>query len=123
MSFAGPCRLPPTLSAHGQSAWASWHSTGPAGGSTHQIGTYGIDLTGPHSYGVSVDASGNIQYWFDGRPVGAMITGGSNATEPMFLNLTMSIGGQANDGWASAPTAATPSTVAMHVGAVRVWRP
>ena len=99
MSFAGPCRLPPTLSAPGQSAWASWHSTGPAGGSTHQIGTYGIDLTGPHSYGVSVDASGNIQYWFDGRPVGAMITGGSNATEPMFLNLTMSIGGQANDGW------------------------
>jgi hypothetical protein len=52
-----------------------------------------------------------------------MITGGSNATEPMFLNLTMSIGGQSNDGWAGAPTAATPSTVAMHVGAVRVWTP
>lgn len=103
-----------------QTAFSSWHPAGNAAGTSRQIGGSGVDLTGWHTYGLNVDAQGNMQYYFDGTKTGAVIAGGTNALEEMFFNALMSIGGTANDGWAGVPTAATPSAT-MLVDYVRAW--
>lgn len=102
-------------------AFQSWHGSFSA---SYQIGAYGIDLTGWHTYGVSVDASGNIQYWFDGAKVGSVIAGGATALQQMDLSIGMTISGNANgsaSSWAGVPTGATPSPQTMQVDYVRVF--
>jgi hypothetical protein len=104
-------------------AYMSFHPAGSAPGFANQIGQPGVDLSSSfHTYGVYVDASGSIQYYFDKSKVGPAIPGGANATEPMFLSLGMTIGGVADDGWAGRPTAGTPDHVEMLVRDVRAWQ-
>jgi beta-glucanase (GH16 family) len=104
-------------------AYMSFHPAGSAPGFANQIGQPGVDLSSRfHSYGIYVDTSGSIQYYFDKSKVGRAIPGGANASEPMFLSVGMTMGGVANDGWAGVPTAATPNRVEMLVDYVRVWQ-
>ena len=112
-----------TPGSAGEALWQSWHPAGSAPGASRQFGAYGINLTGLNTYTITVDASGNIQYYFNGTPNGAAIVGGPNALEPMWCNFVMSTGGNPKDGWAGAPTVATPSTVQMVVRHLRIWTP
>jgi len=104
-------------------AYMSFHPAGSLPGFANEIGQPGVDLSSSfHTYGIYVDATGSIQYYFDKSKVGPVIPGGANATEPMFFSLGMTMGGGADDGWAGRPTSATPSPVQMLVAYVRAWR-
>jgi hypothetical protein len=106
---------------HGQQAWQGIH---PASGSypSAQIGTLGIDLSSAfHTYGVMVDPAGNVTRFFDGQQNGPVQPVGQNALEPMFANVTMSTGGNAQDGWAGVPSPTGPSRYVMEVEYVGVW--
>lgn len=104
-------------------AWATWHPAGTAAPAARLLALSGADLTGWHTYGVSITGVGVMAFWIDGVQAGNTIVGGANALEPMFISLTMSTGGQANDGWAGVPDATTPNPAAMLVDYVRVWTP
>jgi len=103
-------------------AFMSFHPAGSAPGTAEQIDP-SIDLSAAfHTYGIYVDPSGNIQYYFDGAALGSVIPGGANAMEPMFMTMGMTVGGVPDDGWAGIPMYFTPSPVQMLVGYMRVWR-
>ncbi|HWE56604.1 MAG TPA: hypothetical protein VG435_13910, partial [Acidimicrobiales bacterium] len=109
-------------SVAGPAAYQSWHSaSGTDGDGSRQIGSQGIDLTGWNTYGVSVSSTGTIQYYFDGSPTGTAFNAGSNALEPMFLNLAMTTGGSPSDSWAGVPSSSTPDPSVMNVAYVRVF--
>jgi hypothetical protein len=102
----------------------SFHPPGSAPGISNQIGAYGIDLTGTHTYGAAVDNAGNLSTWFDGTQTGKTFEAGASALQPFTVTLGMFISGNANGqaaGWAMIPTTATPSPAKLGIGYVKVF--
>lgn len=100
-------------------AFSTWH---PASGASPsiQLNPGNVpDLSGSyHTYGYSVDTTGLVTWYLDGKAVGTVQTN-KLAAVPMAIIMNMAVGKAGS--WPGAPDATTPSPTVLLIKYVRVF--